>query len=229
MLFLSTIVTQGSGSIGGVTAARNRGGNYFRSRVSPVNPQTGAQEVVRRNLAAATTSWRTLSESQRGAWNAAADAITVPNRLGQQVRLTGQQWYVRLNSFRFLVGGAEINDPPSLGSTTLAVPASVVLDASAGSIVASLNASDPWAGSDEGRLAVFLSRQQSPGVSSTRQAFTFWDVENGDSVTPVNSLGITGGAPHPIIAGQAYFVRFRASDADGLLSTDVTVRVIAQA
>ncbi|KKM06452.1 hypothetical protein LCGC14_1743870, partial [marine sediment metagenome] len=47
MLFKSGLITQGSGSIGGLTASHNRGGMYFRARTIPTNPATSFQTVVR--------------------------------------------------------------------------------------------------------------------------------------------------------------------------------------
>lgn len=38
MKFLSALISQGSASIGGATFSKNRGGNYIRKRVAPVQP-----------------------------------------------------------------------------------------------------------------------------------------------------------------------------------------------
>ena len=47
MLFVPTIGTKLSGSLGGIVASHNRFGSYFRQRTVPVNPDTADQQMVR--------------------------------------------------------------------------------------------------------------------------------------------------------------------------------------
>ena len=61
MKFLSAVITQASGKLGGVVGAKNRGGNYFRAKVAPVQPRSVAQQEQRANLAALAGAWKTLS------------------------------------------------------------------------------------------------------------------------------------------------------------------------
>ena len=66
-----SIVVAGSGKIGGHVASRNRGGAYFRTKVTPVNPNTPAQAAVKSRLTTQAQAWRSLTAAQRAQWNAA--------------------------------------------------------------------------------------------------------------------------------------------------------------
>lgn len=91
-------VVQMSGSIAGTTFARNRYGNYARARTKPVNPNTDLQQVVRSSMALLTTRWSdTLTAPQRTAWNLYGSNVTMTNKLGESMNLSGFNHYVRSN------------------------------------------------------------------------------------------------------------------------------------
>lgn len=98
MKFLPGIaVGAASGSMGGVVASHNRGGQYFRRRATPVNPSSTYQAEVRAQLAGLSSGWRALTDEQRLAWDSAATSYVTVNSLGSSVQLTGQQLYIRAN------------------------------------------------------------------------------------------------------------------------------------
>lgn len=106
-------VVQMSGSIGGDTFARNRSGNYSRARTKPTNPNTALQQKMRAALAFLTTRWgRDLSVARRAAWNLYGDNVAMKNRLGEVIKLTGFNHYIRSNSFRKAYGYALVDDGP---------------------------------------------------------------------------------------------------------------------
>lgn len=107
MKFTSQLLAAASGSLGGTTAAHNAGGQYLRRRAIPVNPQTGYQTNVRNAMGAAADRWTTaLTEAQREAWRTWAAGITVQNTLGQSIKLSGFQHYVRINQLALYSAGA---------------------------------------------------------------------------------------------------------------------------
>lgn len=97
MKFLSALLTQTSGSIGGATGASNRGGNYLRARVAPVQPRTPAQQNVRAALSAISASWKALTASQIAGWNQLASTITLKDPLGNSYSPSGAQLFTGLN------------------------------------------------------------------------------------------------------------------------------------
>jgi len=108
-------VVQMSGSIAGTTHARNRFGNYCRARTKPVNPNTVNQGVIRTALSYLTTYWHEkLTSSQRTAWNTYAAAITMNNRLGESIYLTGFNHFVRSNIVRIQASQVLCPDAPTI-------------------------------------------------------------------------------------------------------------------
>lgn len=114
MKYISPVISQGSGSLGGATFSRNKGGSYMRAKVTPTNPQTARQTAVRSDLAGLSAEWRTLTEAERGAWNASTGSWPVQDALGQTKQLSGHQLFNRLNGGRRIVdpGAALLTSPP---------------------------------------------------------------------------------------------------------------------
>jgi len=94
-------IVQMSGSIAGNTYARNRYGNYVRARTKPTNPNSSGQQTVRAILAWLTNRWsQTLTAAQRTEWNLYGSNVAMVNKLGETVRLSGFNHYIRSNSGR---------------------------------------------------------------------------------------------------------------------------------
>jgi hypothetical protein len=108
-------IVQMSGSIAGNTFARNRFGNYSRSRTTPVNPKSTDQNKVRLILAYLVEYWNEeLSTAQRAAWATYAAAVSMTNRLGESIKCTGFNHFIRGNSLRLRFGGAAIKPGPAV-------------------------------------------------------------------------------------------------------------------
>ena len=105
MLFKSALITQASGSIGGMTASRNKGGAYFRARALPTNPNTPEQQAVRGYLGTLANLWtNVLTPANRVLWDFYAFNVPVINAVGDSIQLTGQQMYIRANVPRLQAG-----------------------------------------------------------------------------------------------------------------------------
>jgi hypothetical protein len=113
MKFNSALLTQTSGSIGGATGAQNRGGNYLRARVAPVQPRTVAQQAVRATLASISSTWKTLTASQIAAWNSLASSISLKDSLGNTYKPSGSQLYTGSNVNLSDVGASLITAAPA--------------------------------------------------------------------------------------------------------------------
>lgn len=103
MLIKSGLITQMSGSIGGVTGSHNRGGMYLRARAIPTNPNTGRQVTAKAMLADLAGTWsQSLLQVQREAWNLYAENVSVTNALGDSIMLSGQNHFIRANTPRLI-------------------------------------------------------------------------------------------------------------------------------
>jgi hypothetical protein len=112
-------VVQMSGSIAGTTFARNSSGNYARARTKPVNPSSSLQVKRRTVMAYLSEYWHeVLTSTQRTAWATYANAVTMNNRLGESIKLSGFNHFIRTNAIQL-----EASSPiyPN-GPTVLSLP-----------------------------------------------------------------------------------------------------------
>lgn len=93
------MMTDGRGKLGGQVASKNRAGAYVRTKVTPVNPQTGYQSEVRQRLGSLSAEWSNLTEDQRLTWNAAAnsDQWNKNDIFGDARRPTGKNLFTGIN------------------------------------------------------------------------------------------------------------------------------------
>lgn len=112
-LIRSSLLSDITGSIGGTTYARCRGGSYARNRTNPYNPQTVAQGTVRSMLGSLSMNWNALTQEQRDAWNEYAMGLSVFNRLGQSYAPSGRQAFIQQNQNLQIIAASTIDDPPA--------------------------------------------------------------------------------------------------------------------
>ncbi len=113
MKFISSgLVGAMSGSVGAVTASRNRYGAYLRARAIPVNPNTSFQLGTRASLSNLSTAWSGLTTGERLAWKEWADQNPIVDRLGQVQNLAPNAAFIQLNARLLAVGIAAVNSPP---------------------------------------------------------------------------------------------------------------------
>lgn len=102
------------GSVAGLVFTKNRFGQILRQKVSPVQPRSIRQAAARAALQYLATRWaNSLSDAQRAAWIALANANPVTNAFGDSITLTGMQYYVRVNRNLGKVGEAYDDDAPA--------------------------------------------------------------------------------------------------------------------
>lgn len=131
------------GKIGGAVASRNRNGNYFRAKTSPVNPNTIYQSAAKATFTAYSQGWRGLTAAQQNSWNAAVIDFQKSNVFGDKVSLTGAQLYNRLNINIDLLAGTPITVPPAPGSVTAIDSIAVDPDVSDATIVNTISPASP--------------------------------------------------------------------------------------
>lgn len=101
-----------SGKIDGTVFARNRAGAYARGWSKPVNPETPYQSEAKSLLTNASNQWQALEPADQAAWKAAAESFTVPNRLGDQIHLSGQQYFIQVRINAALAGDTALVASP---------------------------------------------------------------------------------------------------------------------
>jgi len=212
-------IVQMSGSIAGNTHARNRFGNYVRARTKPVNPKTALQNNVRAVMALLTTRWsETLTANQRTAWNLYASSVSMKNKLGEAINLTGFNHYIRSNAIIASRGPWIVDDGPVIfelpnTDNTFAITASEATQ----NITLSFDDTMDWANEDPGWLLMFQGKPQNAQRNFFAGPWRFLS----------NLVGINGGGvvqPHVAPAvfamseGQRIWCYARIMRVDGRLS-----------
>jgi len=131
MKFISPLLSDARASLGGATFSKNRGGNYIRSKVAPVQPRTVAQQNVRAGLATLAGMWKSLSAAEVAGWNSLASGITLKDSLGNSYSPSGIDLFVGNNRNLSDIGQTVVETPPS-GSPNFDDISPVLATASAG-------------------------------------------------------------------------------------------------
>lgn len=223
-------VTQMAGSIGGTTFARNRSGNYARAKTKPVNPSSARQNVIRAAIAFLTQRWnQDVTAVQRTAWAAYGSAVTMKNRLGEDINLSGFNHYIRSNSILKQQAITLID----AGPTTLALPEqdpTLAITASAATQLVSVGFDDTldWLDEDGAYLFVFCGTPQLATRDFFAGPWRFMDKIDGDSVTPPTTP-TTMTAPFTLTEDQKIWVYARIARDDGRLSEPFRADVVVAA
>lgn len=216
MLFKSGLLTQISGSFGGLTGSHNRGGMYFRARAIPTDPNTASQAAVRAAFGALVNRWiNSLTPIQRATWNIYAAQVPLTGPLGDPVIVSGQNMYLRGNTARSLSGRTIVDakvGPFDLGTLS---PVAVTGISEATQLAdVTFDAGDGWNIAD-GFMQMQWSRPLNPTINFFRGPYRSFGVVNGDApgVSPQAQI-----LPFVVAAGDTIFAKFRASYADGRLT-----------
>ncbi len=228
MLFKPLIGAELSGSVGGITASRNKGGAFFRVRVVPIDPGTPAQSIVRQAMGTLASRWQTgLDAPQRVAWETYAENVPLLNRLGDSVNVTGLNMYQRSNVIRLQNGLARVDDAPTifnLGDFTAPTIQSLLAPTA---VSIGFTDTDDWVGEDGAAMLWYGSRNTAPSIvffKGPYRAFTLQIL--GDAITPVPSP-FAGVNPFNLSVGNKGFFQVRVTRADGRLSQVQRIEAIA--
>jgi len=208
-----------SGSIAGNTFARNKGGSYVRARTKPINPNTALQQAVRSVMSQLTTRWgETLTPVQRTSWGLYGSSIWMQNRLGEDIKLTGHNHFIRGNAVRLQLGGALVDDGPTLFELPETDSTAVATGSEATQLISiAFDDALAWLDENEAWLGVWMGSPQNPQRNFFKGPWRFAGSVEGDSVTPPTTPQ-TFAAPFVITEGQRVWVYMRITRADGRVS-----------
>lgn len=224
LIKLGAIVANISGSIGGTTFARNRGGAYIRNRTVPLNPQSPRQVEVRQRFGALSNLWSTtVTTVQRAAWELYASNVPITNALGEDRNVSGINMYSRGNALILDTAGVRSDDGPTIFTQGPSFTPTITLDAAANTLtVTDLGGYDPVTAGPIG-LLIAQGLPQQPGVSFYKSPFR---KVSGTTETDLVTLPTAVPLAFPIAAGQALFVRTATVTADGRVGTPVVQRFL---
>lgn len=230
MLIKSALITEASGSIGGLTASRNKGGQYLKARFVPTNPNTELQQAARSVFAACSSGWTNdITQSQREAWN--AYAAEIPNRknaLGASIQTSGQNEFVAANCVLSAAGLDPVTAPPlssvqpGAGQPLITLTTNDITEPTLTVDNSELPASQKaWATvdvADRGRQLIQISKPVPTGVTYFGGPYYIAAIlENMD-----NSYVLT----EEYMVGQVVFLRTKVVERDGRYSNWVSQRIV---
>lgn len=229
MKFTSALITAASGSVGGLTASRNRGGMYFRARAVPVNPSSSQQQAVRTNLSSLAASWSDdLTQAQRDGWDTYGTNTVVVDSLGAERQISGFNHFIRSNTLRLQAGlAAVLTAPTFFTGVSFGEPEIESWDLAEQEVDITYN-SALWRSQNGGALLVYISRPQGPGIKYFRGPYRLAGVVLGNSTTPPTAPS-TISLPFPVVVDQQVFGYSRALLADGRVGNPAYFQSIASA
>lgn len=210
------VVVAGSGKIGGHVASKNKSGAYFRTKVTPSNPQTTAQLAVRGNFSSSSKSWGSLTDSQRASWNAAAQYFKGSNIFGDIVTPSGFNLYKKISDNLQNIGETPISTAP-------ANVAPAAIESLAATVVGATHVvtlTFTPAISAGAKMVVMATAPQPAGKSFVKNLYRKVGVYDSTDVSP---LAITAdyaakfGAPS-VVGQKVYFKCFMVDIATGVSS-----------
>jgi len=173
----TAIVADMRGKLNGSVFSKNTYGSYIRTKVTPVNPQTVAQQISRNFMTTVAQAWRGITQLQRDLWNQSSINFSRTNIFGDNVQLTGFNLYMRLNKNLLEINQAIIANAPQPADVPGFTSLSVVADTGAGTMNATFSPAIP-ASVD---VQVFATAPLSAGKQFVKSEFRKIDVlVNGD-------------------------------------------------
>lgn len=222
----SALVSDIRNSLNGSTFARNRGGNYFRNKTSPVNRQTPAQMALRNAFGSISQAWQGLSEAQRQTWNDAVSDYAYTDQFGDSRQLSGAQLHQQLNQNLAVVGAAMITTAPIKTPVFQLASASVLTSAATQDMDLTLAPGPLPAGV---RVVVQATRPVSAGRNFLKNEYrTIHVINGGTSVTALDISAFYSARFATYAAGQRIGFRVWVVDtATGLKSPATSFDVLA--
>jgi hypothetical protein len=217
-----SIIVAGSGKIGGHVASRNRSGAYLRTKVTPVNPQTASQNLVRSRLTGFSQAWRGLTEDERSAWNAAVGQYARTDIFGDLKNPTGFNLFQRINNNLDQVGAAGL-DAPGLLTPVLTVQLGEVVAATVPTFTVATSGAVPANTS----MIVRATPSLSPGISFVKSEYRIVQVLAAAAASPHNILAAYVAKFGALVGDQKVFVSIEfVNTANGLKSGRQSIGVI---
>lgn len=213
-------ITAMSGSIAGNTFARNRSGSYMRARTKPVNPNSDRQLQARQIIAQLAEQWgeSPMTDAIRLAWRTYADSIIRKNKLGENIKLSGFNHFVRSNAAILACSGTLV----TAGPTVLSLPGTdptVAVTGSAATQKLSVVFDDTldWLDEAGGFLEIEMGIPRKDSINFFGGPFRFADSVDGDDTTPPTTPAEID-PPFTLTEGQKIWCRAKIIRADGRAS-----------
>ena len=203
--------SEARGAVGSLTYNSWRGLSTVKARSGPAVTMSDLQKDTRAITATLTAAWKAASDQERDAWNEYAILHPDGDWTGQEKRLSGYNFFIRLNFRRWLLLGTYAIAPPS--APLLWIPKNVSVKVAPGPYWIEWNAVIP-APSPVQYIQVFLVGPHSAGANPSVKMASRWgeaDQLDGQLTLPSSPSGTWSAFLRPLSqAGQAgLFIKIR--------------------
>lgn len=230
----SAMLSNISGKLNGSVFAHNRGGAYVRNRSIPVNPNTVRQQDVRNIFSQVSSAYKdNVTAAEIDGWKTWGQNSPVTNRLGDQVTLTPNSAFVKINSVRKTCGLAIITEAPTVFGSAIAIDPDVTgFSVSEATQLISISAATKLGNWDKDTdldfAIISMGQPQNTSVTFFDGPYRIAGYIEGDSVSaPAFPYTIT--CPYTVLQGQQVFLKFRRLDPDSLVSVETSVSIVCGA
>jgi len=200
----TAVVADMRNKLNGSVFARNRGGAYVRTKVTPLNPQSIAQVAARNLLTSLAQGFRSLSQEQITAWNEAVTQWQTTDIFGDLVSPTGLALYVRLNANISNGGGAQLDTPPAPVGAAALVSLNLTSSVGDGSFIIDF---DPASVPVNHTMFIESTAMLSPGINNANSRFRKIATAAETTAAPID-LGADQTAKFgALVEGQKAYVR----------------------
>lgn len=209
-------VGQISGRVGGTIFSRNKGGAYVRNGSIPTTVTTTKALAYKAYFAAASQAWTALTDAQRLAWKVWAQSKTSTNRLGRSISLSGQQWFIGMNSRLAAASENLITVPPITTAPTGIVISAFTVDSGSGNTEIEFDRT-PLAANE--RLWVRAAMVSSAAINNVENLLTTVVIAAATTASPLDLETSLIAAFGALQTGATYVVEAHVLDTDnGLIS-----------
>jgi hypothetical protein len=212
--YISSLLNDARGSIGGTVYSRNTSGIYTRARVAPIQPRTVSQQANRAVFAAIATSWKTLTQAKIAAWNSLATSTLWVDSLGNTFNPSGFMLYVSLNRNLHQISATLITNAPTAKPSFPNITGGTYTITTSGGVVTNMEVNQPAGTSGISVTFEFEnSGPFSPGINfMPKHFFRFNKYESCSGCSYFNLSTTTGVVIPPGSSGQKAAVRYRLVD-----------------
>jgi hypothetical protein len=200
----TAVVADMRNKLNGSVFARNRGGAYVRTKVTPLNPQSIAQVSARNLLTQLAQGFRSLTQEQITAWNEAVTQWQTTDVFGDLVSPTGLALYVRLNANISNAGGTLLTSPPAPTGADALTELSLEANSSLGDFNVIFS---PATVPANHTMYVESTSMLSPGINNANSRFRFIAIHAAGELSPYDGYAAQIAKFGSLVAGQKVYVR----------------------
>ncbi len=182
-----------SGGVSGLVASDWRGIKTMRTFVTPRNPQSTDQVLVRSYLSQCSKAYPTCSDVQKDDWEQIARSVP-QNIMGKEIILPANAYFTRVNFFRLLGGAAIDKNAPEHYTPNFVISsiADVSIDLTTNILTFAVNHTGSVAAGDQ--FVTYMTPMYTSGIATVQESA--YRLINGaaSANTSIRAVPTTGGS-----------------------------------